>query len=337
MTWKVGEFLIANVPVPASGNISIYSDRYAARFCVKDDISCVEFIMYNVTRGQSGKVTCTVLGTYGSKTADLYVQAVNSSLYNTTGINDVNYFNSTSVLKFQAVSDTRVECLATVPALKNPQSSSVHLVVVPKPPDWTVLIAVVLSFSCAALLALLIIGIVFCYKRRKEKRVAPSQNTDSGFSQANGSHVYEAQQSKGCGEIGDIEPPLERERQERGIVWGRCANAWRVIPMHIRTGLVMQAPTVSRQKESEGEWEGVEGGDDDLGTIEGRKDERRMRIHFLCLHERVSASCCPVDEKKNNLPEDFDIDMENPETEKAAVAIQSQFRKFQKKKQDVKS
>ncbi|KAM8976978.1 calmodulin regulator protein PCP4 [Pelodytes ibericus] len=31
--------------------------------------------------------------------------------------------------------------------------------------------------------------------------------------------------------------------------------------------------------------------------------------------------------------EDFDIDMEAPETEKAAVAIQSQFRKFQKKKQ----
>uniref|UniRef100_A0A4W6E5I4 Purkinje cell protein 4 n=2 Tax=Lates calcarifer TaxID=8187 RepID=A0A4W6E5I4_LATCA len=43
------------------------------------------------------------------------------------------------------------------------------------------------------------------------------------------------------------------------------------------------------------------------------------------------------DEKKNNLPPDFDIDMDNPETEKAAVAIQSQFRKFQKKKQDVKS
>ncbi|XP_037324457.1 calmodulin regulator protein PCP4a [Pungitius pungitius] len=44
------------------------------------------------------------------------------------------------------------------------------------------------------------------------------------------------------------------------------------------------------------------------------------------------------DEKtKNNLPQDFDIDMDNPETEKAAVAIQSQFRRFQKKKQDVKS
>uniref|UniRef100_A0A665W5C6 Purkinje cell protein 4 n=1 Tax=Echeneis naucrates TaxID=173247 RepID=A0A665W5C6_ECHNA len=50
-----------------------------------------------------------------------------------------------------------------------------------------------------------------------------------------------------------------------------------------------------------------------------------------------SASFTSVDEKKNNLPQDFDIDMDDPETEKAAVAIQSQFRKFQKKKQDVKS
>nr|XP_043898988.1 calmodulin regulator protein PCP4a isoform X2 [Solea senegalensis] len=43
------------------------------------------------------------------------------------------------------------------------------------------------------------------------------------------------------------------------------------------------------------------------------------------------------DDKKNDLPDDFDIDMEAPETAKAAVTIQSQFRKFQKKKQDVKS
>ncbi|XP_029030332.1 calmodulin regulator protein PCP4-like [Betta splendens] len=47
--------------------------------------------------------------------------------------------------------------------------------------------------------------------------------------------------------------------------------------------------------------------------------------------------CSPWDDKKHNLPEDFDIDMDDPETQKAAVAIQSQFRKFQKKKQDVKS
>lgn len=44
-----------------------------------------------------------------------------------------------------------------------------------------------------------------------------------------------------------------------------------------------------------------------------------------------------ADASKKDVPEDIDIDMEAPETEKAAVAIQSQFRKFQKKKTDEKS
>ncbi|XP_036393463.1 calmodulin regulator protein PCP4 [Megalops cyprinoides] len=43
------------------------------------------------------------------------------------------------------------------------------------------------------------------------------------------------------------------------------------------------------------------------------------------------------DASKKDIPEDFDIDMEAPETEKAAMAIQSQFRKFQKKKHEEKS
>lgn len=38
------------------------------------------------------------------------------------------------------------------------------------------------------------------------------------------------------------------------------------------------------------------------------------------------------DVSKTDVPEDFDIDLDDPETEKAAVTIQSQFRKFQKKK-----
>ncbi|XP_077340543.1 calmodulin regulator protein PCP4 [Lithobates pipiens] len=46
---------------------------------------------------------------------------------------------------------------------------------------------------------------------------------------------------------------------------------------------------------------------------------------------RTLSSKIPNDQKK--VEEDFDIDMDAPETERAAVAIQSQFRKFQKKKQ----
>uniref|UniRef100_A0A3Q2Q2F0 Purkinje cell protein 4 n=1 Tax=Fundulus heteroclitus TaxID=8078 RepID=A0A3Q2Q2F0_FUNHE len=50
-----------------------------------------------------------------------------------------------------------------------------------------------------------------------------------------------------------------------------------------------------------------------------------------------SNSTALKDESKADVPEDFDIDMDAPETEKAAVTIQSQFRKFQKKKRVEKS
>ncbi|XP_068456192.1 immunoglobulin superfamily member 5 [Clinocottus analis] len=158
-------------------------------------------------------------------------RAVNSSLYNTTSVADGEAFNSTSVLSFQAVSNAMVECQATVLSLTRPQSSSVFLVVVPKPPDWTVLIAVVVSIGGVALLVLLIIGIIFCCKLREEKQpnyqdemrrartqsqmsggnaagqrqgqenagylpedqtsVAPSKLADSGFSQTSASEVHE--------------------------------------------------------------------------------------------------------------------------------------------------
>ncbi|KAM3935945.1 calmodulin regulator protein PCP4 [Leptodactylus fuscus] len=57
------------------------------------------------------------------------------------------------------------------------------------------------------------------------------------------------------------------------------------------------------------------------------------------MSERQSSGAASVKDKKSGdnddqkkVQEDFDIDMDAPETERAAVAIQSQFRKFQKKK-----
>ncbi|KAI6079790.1 putative purkinje cell protein 4 variant 1 [Aix galericulata] len=41
---------------------------------------------------------------------------------------------------------------------------------------------------------------------------------------------------------------------------------------------------------------------------------------------------CRKRDGQKKVQEEFDIDMDAPETERAAVAIQSQFRKFQKKK-----
>ncbi|KAM9782098.1 immunoglobulin superfamily member 5 [Syngnathus typhle] len=94
---------------------------------------------------------------------------VDGNLYNNTHVPHGDSFNSSSVLKFKAIKNSTVECLAMLPTLTKPLSSTVFLVVVPKPPDWTLLIALVCSFGGVALLFLLIYGIFFCYKRKKEK------------------------------------------------------------------------------------------------------------------------------------------------------------------------
>ncbi|KAK2828856.1 hypothetical protein Q5P01_019890 [Channa striata] len=182
------------------GNVTVEQDQHVEFMC----ITTAWFPIPAVSWAQNG-------------------QAVNSSLYNTTSMADGDSFTSTSVLRFQAVSNTTLECQAAVQTLRNPRTSSVFIAVVPKPPDWTVLIAVVVSVGGFALLVLLILGIIFCYRRRKEKQpsyqdeisrrvrrqsqgqgqvntgyvpegrtsAAPSQLTDSGFCQTNGSDIVE--------------------------------------------------------------------------------------------------------------------------------------------------
>ncbi|XP_033833680.2 immunoglobulin superfamily member 5 [Periophthalmus magnuspinnatus] len=209
MFWQVGEITVLSIS--SSGEVINSFPQHSARLCGNGS-SCVEFTIQNLTRQDSGPVTCTVQGDYGFKTSQLIVQesgnvsisggdrtvkqeeqvefqcevigwfpaatiswtlngyAVNSSLVNTTDVPDGDKYNSTSVIKFQAVRNTTVTCVATIPALTGPISSSVQLAVIPKPTDWTVLIAIVVSFSSFALLVLLIFGVIFCYKRRKEKQ-----------------------------------------------------------------------------------------------------------------------------------------------------------------------
>lgn len=64
-----------------------------------------------------------------------------------------------------------------------------------------------------------------------------------------------------------------------------------------------------------------------------------LKCEYLQINNKYLkyVSAPSPDASKKDVPEDFDIDMDAPETEKAAVAIQSQFRKFQKKKNDEKS
>ncbi|XP_018547925.1 immunoglobulin superfamily member 5 [Lates calcarifer] len=227
------EFTIHNVTRQQSGEVICFvQGEYGSKIAhlYVQESGTVNIVGGNVTVAQDQQVEfqCLTTGWFPEPTVSwtLSGQDVNSSLYNTTSMTDGDTFNSSSVFKFQAVHNTTVECLATVPTLPNPQSSSVLLVVVPKPTDWTVLIAVVVSFGGFALLVLLILGIIFCYKRRKEKQlnyqdemrrvrtqsqsgvnaggqrqghvnagyipegqtsVAPSELTDSGFCQRNGS------------------------------------------------------------------------------------------------------------------------------------------------------
>ncbi|XP_041864708.1 immunoglobulin superfamily member 5 [Melanotaenia boesemani] len=190
----------AQLNVQESGTVSIMGSNVTVKQDQQVEFQCVTAAWFptpTVTWSQNG-------------------QAVDSSLYNTSSVADENYFNSSSVLKFQAVSSATVECLASVAALKAPQSSSVFMVVVPKPTDWTVLIAVVSSFGGLALLVLLILGILFCWKRRKEKqpnyqdemsrRVRTQRQSRAGGQkqgQVNPSYVPEGQTSVTPSELTD--------------------------------------------------------------------------------------------------------------------------------------
>ncbi|CAK6969550.1 immunoglobulin superfamily member 5 [Scomber scombrus] len=172
------EFKIHNTTRSQAGDVICFvQGPYGSKTATLQvqDRGDVNIMEGNVTveQGQQVELQCVTTAWFPAPnvTWNLNGQPVNSSLYNTTDQPIGDYFNSTSVLKFQAASNAKVECLAIIPAIKeNPQSSTVHVVVVPKPPDWTVLIAVVCSFGGFALLVLLILGIIFCIKRRKKKQ-----------------------------------------------------------------------------------------------------------------------------------------------------------------------
>ncbi|XP_064361567.1 calmodulin regulator protein PCP4 [Dromaius novaehollandiae] len=61
---------------------------------------------------------------------------------------------------------------------------------------------------------------------------------------------------------------------------------------------------------------------------DGNKGNRRQGSGATNGKDKTSGE----NDGQKKVQEEFDIDMDAPETERAAVAIQSQFRKFQKKK-----
>ncbi|KAL1788195.1 Purkinje cell protein 4 [Sigmodon hispidus] len=78
---------------------------------------------------------------------------------------------------------------------------------------------------------------------------------------------------------------------------------------------------------------------DDASSVQCLHSQMRHPLWIRINAQRQSAGATNGKDKtsgdndgQKKVQEEFDIDMDAPETERAAVAIQSQFRKFQKKK-----
>ncbi|XP_046717991.1 immunoglobulin superfamily member 5 isoform X1 [Silurus meridionalis] len=99
---------------------------------------------------------------------------VDKTLYNTSSVSSGTFMNSNSTLTITAKSNASVACLASVSTLPSPEISTIFLTVqkavLLASRDQTVLIAITVAFSLAALLFLLIYGIIFFCKRRRKKR-----------------------------------------------------------------------------------------------------------------------------------------------------------------------
>ncbi|XP_041088674.1 immunoglobulin superfamily member 5 isoform X2 [Polyodon spathula] len=94
--------------------------------------------------------------------------------YTTGSSLSTEFYDTTSTLRLAPSSDVTIVCVASIPALPEPQTTTVNLTVTAehaKPSnDKTVLIAVTVTFSAVALIVLIIVGIVFCCKKRTSSK-----------------------------------------------------------------------------------------------------------------------------------------------------------------------
>ncbi|XDV54577.1 hypothetical protein PO909_022832 [Leuciscus waleckii] len=206
MTWSVNGLLVVTI-IEASGVLNI-TDRFSATNFTTPGNYKWEFIISNVQRNDAGEVACQVMGgerqmatlsvqergsveivggnqtkTEGDQTEfqcravgwfpepsmSWSVNGVETSC-NRSSVTQGSLFNSSCTLTVTAIKTSSVQCLVTVPALNTPESNTVFLTVNKNTKrDQTVLIAVTVAFSVAALLFLIIYGIVFLCRRRRKK------------------------------------------------------------------------------------------------------------------------------------------------------------------------
>ncbi|XP_011491329.1 uncharacterized protein LOC101156138 isoform X4 [Oryzias latipes] len=168
MTWHVRGFQV--LTIQKNGEV-ISGNRYSAGFCQSTDGNCVQFTIYSISRSDAGPVSCIVQGSYTPKTANLSVQE-SGTLHILGGNLTVNQDQK---VQFQCIAASWYPTpsiswsqngQALDSSLFNTTSSSISVA-----PDWTVLVAVVVSFGCCALLVLLFVGIIFCNKQKKGKQL----------------------------------------------------------------------------------------------------------------------------------------------------------------------
>lgn len=84
-----------------------------------------------VVQDQQVELQCDTSAWHPEPTVSWAINSVDvdGNQYNTTSAPNGDFFNSISVLNFQAVNSGTVECRATIAALTNPISSSVCLTV----------------------------------------------------------------------------------------------------------------------------------------------------------------------------------------------------------------
>ncbi|XP_051971944.1 immunoglobulin superfamily member 5-like [Xyrauchen texanus] len=122
------------------------------------------------TKGVQIEFECRAIGWFPKPNMSWSINGLSMGNCNSSFIAQGNLFNSNCSLKLTVVKNSSVQCFVSVPALNSMESSTVFLTVVQESiRDQTILIAVTVSFSAAALLFLLIFGICFCCKRRKRK------------------------------------------------------------------------------------------------------------------------------------------------------------------------
>ncbi|XP_048853712.1 immunoglobulin superfamily member 5-like isoform X2 [Brienomyrus brachyistius] len=124
------------------------------------------------TQGDLAYFQCSALGWYPAPTISWTVggSIADADMYNISTLPaGQDLFNSTSTLGIVASNSIIVRCLAAVPALTTPLTSSAFLTVVARPQqiNLTVLIAVTVTVGVVLLLVIVIVIVVCCYCQRK--------------------------------------------------------------------------------------------------------------------------------------------------------------------------